>query len=131
MNKSNLGIAAVALDLTRQGWVVCTPLSEHAWFDLVAVSGTTTLTIQCKYRSVVDGKVEVAVNNYRNDSSGNVAHKHLPVDYYAVTDGDSVAYVPYEEVCDLKGSFSLRVEPPKNHQQQNIRLFEDYKIMGV
>lgn len=131
MNKADVGITAIALDLTKQGFVVCTPLSEHAWFDLVAVKGDQTYTIQCKYRDSSGGVMKVGRKNYRNDGEGNKGIDHLPIDYYAVTDGSNVAYVPYNQVALLTGSFAVRITPPANNQRSGVRLIEDYQSLGT
>ena len=131
-DKGDLGVSAVIFDLTRQGYSICLPLSEHLPFDLIMVSPPTfsTRRIQAKYRALKDGVIAVKQASTYSDSNG--AHS-TPTDLtsfdgYAIycPDTSKVYYVPVIEVSD-QTAFTLRVDPAKGNSQHVIRYAEMYE----
>lgn len=68
--KGDLGVMAAAYDLTKKGFIVCNPMTEHAPFDLVAYANGQCLRIQVKYRAATKGVCFVRFYNFWADRHG-------------------------------------------------------------
>ena len=126
-NKGDLGVAKAHCDLVERGYMVLFPTTEHAPFDLVAYDGTKFIRIQVKYRSAVNGSVQIRLENWwadRNGSHGMPIDKSQ-VDVFCVycPDTDRCYYFKPE---NIKTYFSLRIETPKNNQLKRINLAENF-----
>jgi hypothetical protein len=126
-NKGDLGVAKAHCDLVEKGYMVLFPTTEHAPFDLVAYDGTKFIRIQVKYRSAVNGSVQIRLENWwadRNGSHGMPIDKSQ-VDVFCVycPDTDRCYYFKPE---NIKTYFSLRIETPKNNQLKRINLAENF-----
>ena len=62
-DKGDLGVAKAQADLVQRGYLVLTPFSEHAPFDLVAYREHEFLRIQVKYRSAAKGVLTHRLQN--------------------------------------------------------------------
>ena len=58
-NKGDLGVVEAMADLTRKGWSIFVPLTEHEAFDLVAYRDGRFLRVQVKYRAMDRSTVTV------------------------------------------------------------------------
>jgi len=126
--KGDLGVLKAQLDLFNKGFTVCTPLTEHAPFDLVVCKDGTCKTIQVKHRHLDRyGKFNVRFSNNHSDSNGThtkEVNKEL-IDFYCV-------YCPETDLCyyfdpnKFNKHVSFRVIKSKNNQSQNINSAEDY-----
>ena len=127
--KGDLGVLKAQLDLFEQGFIILSPMTEHAPFDLVAYKDRKFLRIQVKYKSVdKTGSITVHFRSCWADKNGT----HMQpvdkgeVDIYCI-------YCPDTDECyyfdpsEFKRSVTLRVEAPKNNQSKNIKLIADYK----
>jgi hypothetical protein len=126
-NKGDLGVAKAHCDLVEKGYMVLFPTTEHAPFDLVAYNGIKFIRIQVKYRSAVNGSVQIRLENWwadRNGSHGTPIDKSQ-VDVFCVycPDTDKCYYFKPE---NIKTYFSLRIETPKNNQLKRINLAENF-----
>jgi hypothetical protein len=126
-NKGDLGVAKAHCDLVEKGYMVLFPTTEHAPFDLVAYDGIKFVRIQVKYRSAVNGSVQIRLENWwadRNGSHGMPIDKSQ-VDVFCVycPDTDKCYYFKPE---NIKTYFSLRIETPKNNQLKRINLAENF-----
>jgi hypothetical protein len=126
-NKGDLGVAKAHCDLVEKGYMVLFPTTEHAPFDLVAYDGIKFIRIQVKYRSAVNGSVQIRLENWwadRNGSHGMPIDKNQ-VDVFCVycPDTDKCYYFKPE---NIKTYFSLRIETPKNNQLKRINLAENF-----
>jgi len=126
-NKGDLGVAKAHCDLVEKGYMVLFPTTEHAPFDLVAYDGAKFIRIQVKYRSAVNGSVQIRLENWwadRNGSHGMPIDKSQ-VDVFCVycPDTDRCYYFKPE---NIKTYFSLRIETPKNNQLKRINLAENF-----
>jgi hypothetical protein len=126
-NKGDLGVAKAHCDLVEKGYMVLFPTTEHAPFDLVAYNGIKFIRIQVKYRSAVNGSVQIRLENWwadRNGSHGMPIDKSQ-VDVFCVycPDTDKCYYFKPE---NIKTYFSLRIETPKNNQLKRINLAENF-----
>jgi hypothetical protein len=126
-NKGDLGVAKAYCDLVENGYLVLTPSTEHAPFDLVAYDSSKFMRIQVKYRSAVRGVLQVNLINWwadRNGSHGKPVDKGQ-IDVFCV-------YCPETDRCyyfrpeDANTSITLRVNAPKNNQSKNVRFADDY-----
>lgn len=63
-DKGDVGVAKAYCDLVEKGYIVLFPSTEHAPFDLVAYDGSKFIRIQVKYRSAVEGCLQVNLINW-------------------------------------------------------------------
>jgi hypothetical protein len=87
--KGDLAVAIVIADLTKKGYGIFLPLSEHLPIDIIAYKDEKCFRIQCKY--AVDGKL-----NYKSTWNTKTGFKYKQYaegafDYYAV-------YLPEKDV---------------------------------
>lgn len=127
--KGDLGVLKAQVDLYQNGYIILTPLSEHAPFDLVVYKNGKFKRVQVKYRQLNSkGILEVRFRSSYNNSKGTITKEvnKNEIDVYCV-------YCPETDECyyfDPKlfdKSISLRVETPKNYQMQNIHFAEDFR----
>lgn len=128
-NKGDLGVLKVKVDLCLQGFLICSPDSEHAPFDIVIFKKGTFRSVQVKYRNLTRwGTVEIPFSNSYSTSKGvytTPIDKSI-IDLYAV-------YCPQTDACyyfdpkDFNQTVTLRVNAPRNNQRVNIRFANDYR----
>src|SRR3954471_9913381 len=102
-DKGDLGLAMVIADLTKKGCYICLPISEHLPFDLVVVNNEGNIArVQVKYRTAVNGTVEVPLRSVYSNSQGAraVRNDFSKFDAYAIycPDTEKVYYYPVSEV---------------------------------
>lgn len=126
-NKGDLGVLKVKCDLCSKGYVILSPETEHAPFDLVAYRGKNFKRVQVKYRSVKNGAVEVSFRTTWADKNGS----HIK--HYDLSEIDVIAiYCPDTDKCyylnprNFNKAIRLRVETPKNNQSINVKFANDY-----
>ena len=126
-NKGDLGVLKAKCDLYEKGFLILTPETEHAPFDLVAWKDGHFKTVQVKYRDASTGSLEVRFRSNWADKNGYHAkpiNKSF-VDVYCV-------YCPQTDECyyfdpsKFRKSITLRVETPKNNQRKGVNLASDY-----
>lgn len=127
--KGDLGVLKAQVDLCEKGYMILTPLTEHAPFDVVAYKDQQFKRVQVKYRDLNrNGALEVRFRSSYSNSKGVVTKEtnKKEIDVYCI-------YCPNTDECyyfDPKvynKSFSLRVEVPKNKQLQNVHFVSDYR----
>ncbi len=128
-DKGDLGVLKAQLDLFEQGYAILNPVTEHAPFDLVAYRDGVFKRVQVKYKSVDrTGSITVHFRSCWTDKHGtHMRHVNKDeIDLYCI-------YCPDTESCyyldpsDYGKSVTLRVETPRNNQQRNVRLADDYR----
>ncbi len=127
-NKGDLGVLKAKCDLFEKGYLVLTPETEHAPFDIVAWKDGSFKTIQVKYREVKNGRLEISFRSSWADKNGihSVPVNKDLIDLYCV-------YCPQTDNCyyfnpsEFGSSITLRVEIPKNNQTKGINLASDYR----
>jgi hypothetical protein len=128
-DKGDLGVLKAQVDLFLQGFMILSPLSEHAPFDLVAYKDGRFYRIQIKYRKLdATGKLNVKFSTCWADRHGihTVPIDKDEVDYYCI-------YCPDTDECyylapsDFGSHISLRVKTPKNGQKKSIRFASEYR----
>jgi hypothetical protein len=127
-NKGDLGVLKAQVDLAEQGYTVLIPLAEHAPFDLVVWKNNKFKTVQVKYRSARNGRLEIKMSTCWADKNGthtNPINKNS-IDLYCV-------YCPETEECyyfspsDVARSMTLQIENPKNNQKKGVNFASDYR----
>lgn len=126
-NKGDLGVAKACCDLVQKGYMILTPLTEHAPFGLVAYDSNRFIRIQVKYRSAVRGSLQVNLINWWADKNGShgkrVDKRQIDVVCIYCPETDKCYYFKAE---DVNISLTLRIEAPRNNQSKNIRFADDY-----
>jgi hypothetical protein len=125
--KGDLGVMAAAYDLTKKGFIVCCPMTEHAPYDLVADRGGALLRVQVKYRRLTNGFLEVCFRSIWADRHG----VHVsPIDKEQVD--VFCIFCPDNERCyyldpkTFNGSVRLRVLPALNQGGKPINAADDF-----
>ena len=125
--KGDIGVCAVALDLTKKDYKVFNTISEHLPFDVVAYKNKKFYRIQVKYREMKNGKVEVQFRSiYSNSKGTHISFSDKEeIDFYAI-------YCPDTEKCyyvncsNFNKSVALRIEKPKNNKSEGINFADDF-----
>ncbi|MBL7750071.1 MAG: hypothetical protein JNN29_01740 [Chitinophagaceae bacterium] len=128
-NKGDLGVLKAKLDLFNQGYLILSPETEHAPFDLAIYKDGVFKTVQVKYRNLTKrGSLEVPFRSNYSSSRGVRSKKidKSKVDVYAV-------YCPQTDCCyyfDPKSyneSITLRVSKSLNHQSVGIHQADEFR----
>jgi hypothetical protein len=116
--KGDLALTRVMYELSKRGWFVLTPVSEHLPFDLMIykqIDGKSrTLRIQVKYR---ENTFQCRPDDYaRND-----------FDFFAIycATTDRVAYIHLDHVLDL-GITAIRQEHDLPKNKTPVYWYEDF-----
>jgi hypothetical protein len=125
---ADLGEYKAIVDLHERGYVVSNPLTEHAPFDLVIWKNGEASTVQVKFRSKDNGKVNIRfrATQWNTDGSYNREIDKGPIYIYCV-------YCPEPDECyyfdpdEFGKSATFRIDPPKNGQSEGIHFAENYK----
>jgi hypothetical protein len=126
-NKGDVGVLRAQADLAEKGFGVLLPLTEHEAFDLVAYKGGTFRRIQVKYRSAVDGAVEIRFRTSWADRNGTHTSPMNKGDVDLVC-----VYCPETSRCyyldprRFRGGVKLRVEPARNNQSKGVYPADDF-----
>lgn len=132
-SKGDLAVAATIYALSRQGAVVCCPLTEHASFDLIAVlpDGKTIRRIQVKYLTSIAGALNLKTTTSWADKNGNHNNCYSldDLDCFAIFSPEInfVGFIPvslFKEQTHL----TLRITPPANGKIEFFAL-QDYAIL--
>lgn len=115
------------MDLYEKGFMILSPQTEHAPFDLVIYKNQIFKRVQVKYRELNDkGILEVRFRSSHFGKNGSVNTEVNKIDIYCV-------YCPQTDECyyfdpkRFQKSISLRVEMPKNNQLLNVKFAYDYR----
>ncbi len=128
-HKGDLGVLKAQVDLYQKGYMILTPQTEHAPFDLVIYKNHQFKRVQVKYRELNSkGNLEVRLRSTYSDSKRVVTKlvDKEEIDIYCI-------YCPQTDECyyfnpkDFLNSFTLRVETPKNNQTAGINFAQDYR----
>ncbi len=119
----------VAACLGENGWQVLLPLGENHRFDLVAYKEGKFIRIQVKYVTPKNGRLEVRCASSNNWSI--LRYKPEEIDAIAAFNAANkdVYFIPVDEINN--SAFSLRLQPAKNNQKQNIHNADDYKDFNI
>jgi hypothetical protein len=127
-NKGDLGVLKAQVDLAEQGYTVLLPLTEHAPFDLAIWKNNKFKTVQVKYRSAREGRLEVKMSTCWTDKNGihtTPVNKNA-IDLYCI-------YCPETGECyyfrpkDANKSMTLQIGTPKNNQEKGVNLASNFR----
>ena len=128
-HKGDLGVLKAQVDLYQKGYMILTPQTEHAPFDLVIYKNHEFKRVQVKYRELNSkGNLVIQFRSTYSDSK-RIVTKFVDkdeIDIYCI-------YCPQTDECyyfnpkDFLNSFTLRVETPKNNQTAGINFACDYR----
>jgi hypothetical protein len=127
--KGDLGVFKAQLDMFEQGFVILSPVTEHAPFDLVAYKDGLFRRVQVKYKSVdKTGGITVHFRSVWADKNGT--HMRTvdkdEIDLYCIycPDTDSCYYL---DPKDYRRSVTLRVRTPRNNQSKQVRSAAEFR----
>ena len=131
--KGDIGVTVIIADLSKKGFKILTPLSEHLPFDIVAynVEKDKFYKIQCKYSSKTEaGVVNVKLISSYSTKNGcsSTRYKFNSFDVIAVycPETDCVYYLNSDFTDKYKNSIKLRLEPARNGQSSDVNLAIDF-----
>ena len=130
-DKGDIGVAHAIADLADQGFVVLTPLTEHAPFDLVAYREDHFVRVSVKYRTLsATGCVEVQFRSTWLDSRGTYVRplNKSGVDVVCIYCPDTGCCY-YVDPKDFGKSITLRVTPSRNGQRRNVLNAAAFRVM--
>lgn len=128
-SKGDLGVLKAQLDLYQKGYMILSPQTEYAPFDLVIYKNGEFKRVQVKYRELNEkGILEVRFRSSYATSKGvvGVPVNKEEIDIYCV-------YCPQSDECyyfnpfDFNKSISLRLKAAKNNQVAGVKLVNDYR----
>ena len=120
-----IGEARTAELFLRHGWDVNQPVLKTVPYDLHVRKGDRSEYIQCKYRSMYRGCVQVKNQRSKVDHTKRFKNDFDLIRYFSIysRNNDNVYIVPTSLISE---SFSLRIEKSKNNQQLNTHDAELY-----
>lgn len=126
-DKGDLGVLKASVDLHIKGYIVCTPLTEHAPFDLIAYKSGKCLRIQVKYRTVKNGSINIRFQNSWADKNGSHTKDidKNECDLFCVycADNDTCYYLNPK---DYNRHVNLRIEETKALNPSYINFAKDF-----
>lgn len=126
--KGDLGVLKAKVNLFQKGFLILSPETEHAPFDIVCQKDGVFKRVQVKYRELVNGKVEIKRKTSWADRNGTHERdydlNHIDVFCVYVESIDACFYFP-ASLFNENVTLNFRVERPKNNQN-NFRLISDY-----
>lgn len=127
--KGDMGVVFAITRLTELGWSVCIPIKEHKKYDLIAEKDGICKTIQVRYTTPKNGKLEIKLANSWADRNGShtTSRKYGDFDVLAAfCPTTRIVYFVEDEDFNNERSISLRLEPSKNNQKKNVRMASDF-----
>jgi hypothetical protein len=126
---------AVMAALYQAGYALYTPFGENTRADLIIERKGELLRVQIKSGRLRQGTVQFACcSTYGHHPSPALVRRsyHGEIDVFGVhcRETGAVYLIPIEDL-DNSTSVWLRVDPPKNNQQDRIRWAADYEIGRV
>lgn len=121
----------ILADALRRGYQVAIPLSEDFSYDLIVERAGTLERVQCKFTRS-DGEVVIvkaaSTSAWNRRVRGTKRYTANDIEWLAVYDAttDRCYFIPASELASGRIKVSLRLTPPKNGQQQKIRLASAY-----
>lgn len=128
-NKGDLGVLKIKADLCEKGFLVLSPESEHAPFDLVVYKEGMFKRVQAKYRNLKkSGVLEIPFRSSYSTSKGVISTgvNKNEIDVYAV-------FCPEMNECyyfnpnAFNKSLTLRVKTPLNSQHRNVKMADQFR----
>ena len=123
-SKGDIGVAMATADLIEKGFDILAPICANSPFDLVIYRDGKFHRVQVKYRTPINGVMDVSCRR-SIVSNRKISHKtNEEVDIVC-------AYNPETKKCHYMKAeesvrASLRVIPTSNGQKKNVRYADDY-----
>ncbi len=130
-NKGDVGVLKAMADLACRGYLVLTPHTEHAPFDVVAYKANKFFRVQVKYVSRKFDKINIGTRSSWSDKHGrhtrflDASAADVVCAYCPET--DKCYYVPTRDFPSA-GGLSLRFTVAKNNQRCGVRMAADYML---
>jgi len=115
--KGDLAVMYAQLELTKQGWLVCLPQTEHAPFDLVVYRDGVFKRVQVKHRKKRFGAIDARWDKYIG---------LIDVMCLFEPESEECYFVP---LTNNQRCVTIRLDLPKNNQSCGVRQANDYKIL--
>lgn len=133
--KGNIGESIVLAEFVKRGIQVSVPFGDNARYDLIADFNGKLNKIQVKYcnQHIINGSVTCPCAS----STNHTTNKHYTtyqndIDYFAfyIVALNQTVLVPIEIIGNRK-SICIRIDEPKNNQNEKITYASDYSIDKV
>ena len=130
--KGQISEAAITARLLQAGYIVFTPYGGTQRYDLVIEDADGKFwRIQCKSAWIDEDGTVLKFDTANHNVTGTKRdwwHYQGQCDYFAVYSAEigKVYLVPVDEVGATRAH--LRLEPPKNRQEKNVRWAKDYEL---
>lgn len=137
---SNLKFTYMKLDsepvclakLSAKGYTVSKPFSDHCRYDLIIELDGNMERVQVKTGRLKDGRIKFKTESeYANTSQYvRTSYSKKDIDCFVVycPDNEEIYKIDVENTPDT--AMHLRVDKPKNGQEEGINWAENYKITG-
>lgn len=133
--KGNAAELAIVWEAAKLGLPVYYPLTEHGRADLVLGIGGRLWRVQCKWGSLVDDKIKVALrSSYHSPTRGYVVktYDRSEIDLVAVyCAGLERCYLLAPELFEGRSTIWLRIGQTKNGQRAALNWAADYEFSGA
>ena len=131
-DKGNIGEAVFLMEMLKAGCIVSKPFGDNARYDFIVDVNNKLYKFQVKYCNSIteNNSVVCPCASSKNHTTNKVYSTYQnDVDYIAfyVVPYNQLAIIPIEEIGSHK-SITLRVDKPKNNQDNKIRYLEDYTV---
>jgi hypothetical protein len=119
--KGDIGVTAAIADLTKLGWNVSVPISEHTKYDLVIEKDNVCYRVQVRYTSMKNGVLNVKLRSCWADKHGchTKDRKSGDFDILAVycPQNNQLYYIKDSMFTNSTG-VNIRIEKPKRMTSQ-------------
>jgi len=127
-NKGDFGVLKAKIDLVSKGYMILSPETEHAPFDLVAYQNGDFYRIQVKYRSAKNGLIRVVLKSVWADKNGTHVSNvdKNSIDYFCVfcPDTDECYYFNPKNIEGY--NFAIRIHKAKNNQTSGVHFSNNF-----
>lgn len=119
----------VATDLLKYGFIISRPLIDTR-YDYLLDTGNHIYKIQVKTSCEKDGFIEFRTCNTHTNTKGTFNRNYKgEIDFFATFFNGNTYLVPIEE-CGSRTK-RLRIERPKNNQEQGITYLENFTVAKI
>lgn len=125
--KGNIGEAATALFLLKQGYPVFRELGDLSKVDLLTIVNNKCYKIQVKNASRETNNGSFTFNLIKSGPNYSYRYNKEDVDIFAIyiSSIDELIFIGWD---DIKGdTLNIRFKKSLNNQSKNINWYEDYK----
>ena len=106
------------LELTKQGWLVCIPQTEHAPFDLVAYKDGRFRRVQVKHTKKRFGAIKARWDKYIGLIDTMCLYE---------PEGETCYFIP---LTNNQRSVTIRIDEAKNNQSMGVHTSSHYRVIS-